>query len=139
VPVAWGVRISTWDHRRTDLCTGALGMALQRWQPQRGLILHSDRGVQYASEPYRAMLQRHGVIQPMSRRGNCLTLTLTLALASEVAVLDPGEGEHAPDHRRRDRVRHHPRPPRAWSECLATTNRGRTPSDAGDRKMAGLW
>ena len=60
------------DHLRAGLCVDALVMALQRHQPPRGLIQHSDRGVQYASEPYRAVLERHGITQSMSRRGNCL-------------------------------------------------------------------
>jgi putative transposase len=60
------------DHLKTELCTDALVMALQRCQPPRGLIQHSDRGVQYASGPYRAVLERHGIQQSMSRRGNCL-------------------------------------------------------------------
>jgi transposase InsO family protein len=60
------------DHLRADLCIDALVMALQRCHPARGLIHHSDRGVQYASGPYRAVLQRHGITQSMSRRGNCL-------------------------------------------------------------------
>src|ERR1700755_1606725 len=47
-------------------------MALQRHPPSPGLIHHGDRGVQYASEPYRAVLTRHGIVQSMSRRGNCL-------------------------------------------------------------------
>lgn len=60
------------DHLRTELCTDALVMALQRHPPAAGLIHHSDRGGQYASEPYRTVLMRHGIIQSMSRRGNCL-------------------------------------------------------------------
>jgi transposase InsO family protein len=60
------------DHLKADLCIDALIMALQRWQPGKGLIHHSDRGVQYASAPYRDVLQRHGIIQSMSRRGDCL-------------------------------------------------------------------
>jgi transposase InsO family protein len=61
------------DHRRAELCVDALVMAIQRHgPPPRGLIQHSDRGVQYASEPYRAVLERHGIVQSMSRRGNCL-------------------------------------------------------------------
>ena len=60
------------DHLRTGLCIDALVMALQRHPPTPGLIHHSDRGVQYASEPYRAVLERHGLLQSMSRRGNCL-------------------------------------------------------------------
>src|SRR6185312_833191 len=51
---------------------GALVMAIQRHRPSRGLVHHGDRGVQYASEPYRQVLERHGIKQSMSRRGNCL-------------------------------------------------------------------
>ena len=61
------------DHLRAELCVGALVMAIRRHgPPPRGLIQHSDRGVQYASEPYRAVLERYGIVQSMSRRGNCL-------------------------------------------------------------------
>ena len=61
------------DHLKAELCLGALVMALQRHgPPPRGLVHHSDRGVQYASESYRTVLERHGIVQSMSRRGNCL-------------------------------------------------------------------
>jgi len=61
------------DHLRAELCIDALVMAIRRHgPPPRGLIQHSDRGVQYASEPYRAVLERYGIVQSMSRRGNCL-------------------------------------------------------------------
>jgi putative transposase len=60
------------DHLKAGLCIDALVMALQRCRPPRGLIHHSDRGVQYASSPYRAVLERHGIQRSMSRRGNCL-------------------------------------------------------------------
>jgi putative transposase len=60
------------DHLRAGLCVDALVMALQRCRPPDGLIHHSDRGVQYAAEPYRRVLERHGIRQSMSRRGNCL-------------------------------------------------------------------
>jgi putative transposase len=60
------------DHLRADLACDALLMAIRRRQPRRGLIHHSDRGVQYASEPYQAILARHGLHCSMSRRGNCL-------------------------------------------------------------------
>ena len=60
------------DHLRAELCLDALVMALQRCRPPPGLIHHSDRGVQYACGPYRAVLERHGITQSMSRRGNCL-------------------------------------------------------------------
>jgi transposase InsO family protein len=60
------------DHLRAGLCVDALVMALQRRRPPRGLVHHSDRGVQYASTSYREVLERHGIRQSMSRRGNCL-------------------------------------------------------------------
>ena len=48
-------------------------MALQRHgPPPHGLVHHSDRGVQYAAEPYRAVLARYGITQSMSRKGDCL-------------------------------------------------------------------
>jgi transposase InsO family protein len=60
------------DHLRAGLCVDALVMALQRRRPEPGLVHHSDRGVQYAAEPYRQVLGRHGIKQSMSRKGNCL-------------------------------------------------------------------
>jgi putative transposase len=60
------------DHLRAGLCVDALVMALQRRRPEPGLVHHSDRGVQYAAEPYRQVLGRHGIEQSMSRKGNCL-------------------------------------------------------------------
>jgi putative transposase len=60
------------DHLRAGLCVDALVMALQRRRPEPGLVHHSDRGVQYAAEPYRQVLGRHGIKQSMSRKGDCL-------------------------------------------------------------------
>jgi len=60
------------DHLRSGLCVDALVMALQHRRPEPGLIHHSDRGVQYAAEPYRKALKRHSIEQSMSRKGNCL-------------------------------------------------------------------
>ena len=60
------------DSLGAELACSALLMAIQRRRPPRGLIHHSDRGVQYASEPYQAALARHGLRCSMSRRGNCL-------------------------------------------------------------------
>jgi putative transposase len=60
------------DSLKADLACDALLMAIRRRRPPRGLLHHSDRGVQYASEPYQAILARHGFRCSMSRRGNCL-------------------------------------------------------------------
>jgi transposase InsO family protein len=60
------------DHLRAELVSDALLMAIRHRRPPPGLIHHSDRGVQYASKPYRATLARHGITQSMSRKGDCL-------------------------------------------------------------------
>lgn len=48
----------------------ALRMALERRRPTPGLVHHSDRGVQYASRDYTELLEAHGVVISMSRKGN---------------------------------------------------------------------
>ena len=53
------------------LVMAALRMALSQRQPARSLILHSDRGSQFASAAYRQLLAQHGLIASMSRPGNC--------------------------------------------------------------------
>jgi putative transposase len=54
-----------------QLCLSALDMALKARQPPPGLIHHSDRGSQYASTEYRRMLDAHGLLCSMSRKGDC--------------------------------------------------------------------
>lgn len=59
------------EHMRTDLAADALGMALARRSPGGGLLHHSDRGVQYASEDYQHLLRSHGIECSMSGKGDC--------------------------------------------------------------------
>lgn len=59
------------DHMRADLCLAALRRALAARQPPEGLVHHTDRGSQYASSDYVAALTEAGIIQSMSRKGNC--------------------------------------------------------------------
>ena len=59
------------DHMRTDLVSDALSMALQQRRPGTGLLHHSDRGVQYASDDYQQLLARHGIACSMSGKGDC--------------------------------------------------------------------
>ena len=54
-----------------QLALDALTMALRHRQPRPGLVCHSDRGSQYASDDYQALLAVHGVVCSMSRRANC--------------------------------------------------------------------
>ena len=49
----------------------ALNKAVMRRRPDKGLMVHSDRGVQYASQDFRTCLGHHGFIQSMSRKGDC--------------------------------------------------------------------
>jgi putative transposase len=53
------------------LTQSAMRMALSRRQPTGPIIMHTDRGVQYAAGDYRRLLRDWGVIPSMSRRGNC--------------------------------------------------------------------
>lgn len=53
------------------LVVDALEMAVSRRRPAAGLVAHSDRGSQYASEHYQRRLAGHGITCSMSRRGNC--------------------------------------------------------------------
>ncbi len=53
------------------LTIAALRMALRQRRPGGNLIVHSDRGSQFASAAYRQVLAQHGLLASMSRRGNC--------------------------------------------------------------------
>jgi putative transposase len=59
------------DRMKAKLVTDALTMAYWRRKPAPGLIMHSDRGVQYASDEHRKLLDRYRMVQSMSRSGNC--------------------------------------------------------------------
>ena len=65
--VAWAMQPTM--HR--SLVLKALDMAVVDRQPKAGLIHHSDRGSQYASDDYRNALKAYGMIASMSRRGCC--------------------------------------------------------------------
>ena len=67
-------RVVGWsmDRRmKKALVIRALMMAINLRKPLPGLIHHSDRGSQYASHAYQALLKQHGMICSMSRKGNC--------------------------------------------------------------------
>jgi transposase InsO family protein len=65
--VGWAMR----DHMQVELVSSALTMAICQQRPEAGLIHHSDRGVQYASQDYRAVLSAAGIVGSMSRKANC--------------------------------------------------------------------
>jgi putative transposase len=62
---------ATANHMRAELCIKALESAIKRYRPLKGLIHHSDRGVQYCSKDYQELLKKHGMVCSMSRKGNC--------------------------------------------------------------------
>lgn len=73
-------RVVGWSMRpdlRAELACEALDMALQTRRPTAGLLHHSDRGVQYASEAYRARLREADAEPSMSRPGNCYDNAVT--------------------------------------------------------------
>jgi len=59
------------DSLKTDLISEAFLQAVFRYAPNQGLIFHSDRGCQYASEHFRGLLNEHRMLGSMSRKGNC--------------------------------------------------------------------
>jgi putative transposase len=62
---AMGERITS------ELVIRALNQAIWKRKPAPGLIFHSDRGGQYASDAFRIILARHGIVQSMSNKGDC--------------------------------------------------------------------
>jgi putative transposase len=70
---AFSRRVIGWALGRTledELTLAALRMALQHRNVQPGLVHHSDRGSQYASNDYTDLLKAHGIQISMSRKGN---------------------------------------------------------------------
>ncbi len=58
-------------HMRTSLVERALHMALEHRRPPKGVLHHSDRGSQYASDHYQALLKHYGFRVSMNRPANC--------------------------------------------------------------------
>jgi transposase InsO family protein len=52
-------------------------MAIWKRKPAKGLLWHTDRGSQYASDSHRKLLKQHGIQQSMSRKGNCWDNTVS--------------------------------------------------------------
>lgn len=65
--VGWAVS----EHTDTSLVATAFKRAVRNRRPGPGAIHHSDKGTQYASHEYRALLERSGFVASMSRTGNC--------------------------------------------------------------------
>jgi transposase InsO family protein len=59
------------DNMKVSLVNDALNMAIKHRRPDDGLLWHTDRGSQYASYSHKDLLQKHKIVQSMSRKGNC--------------------------------------------------------------------
>jgi len=59
------------ERLESRLAVDALELAVRRRLPGEGLLAHSDRGSQYASDHYQGLLARHGITCSMSRRADC--------------------------------------------------------------------
>ena len=59
------------DYYRVELVLSALKQAIGRCRPKPGLIFHSDRGSQYASNAVRKLLEKYQILQSMSQKGDC--------------------------------------------------------------------
>jgi transposase InsO family protein len=69
-----GRRIVGWavaDHMEASLVCDAMRTTLTARRPPPGLLFHSDRGSQYVSAGFKALLDQHHVIQSLSRAGQC--------------------------------------------------------------------
>ena len=58
-------------HIDSELVVSAMSMAVSQRNAVTGLLHHSDRGSQYASEVFQALLDDHKIVCSMSRKGNC--------------------------------------------------------------------
>lgn len=70
---AWSRKVVGWRLSRclqSEVAVEALQEAITTRQPPRGLVHHSDRGVQYASSSYQQLLEHNGLLPSMSRAGN---------------------------------------------------------------------
>jgi transposase InsO family protein len=70
---------STSDRIQADLVCQALKSAYWRRKPAAGLIMHSDRGSQYASDSYRQLIKDYLMFQTMSRRASCWDTQSTMS------------------------------------------------------------
>jgi putative transposase len=65
--VGWAMR----ERINLTLAVEALTMAIRQRRPRPGLVHHSDQGQLYLATAYRDLLKAHGMIQSMSRKGDC--------------------------------------------------------------------
>jgi putative transposase len=95
--VGWSMN----ERMKADLVCDALKSAYWRRKPAPGLIVHSDRGSQYASDQHRQLIVDFGMVQSMSRRGSCWDNAPMESFYKTLKV----ERVHQVDYRTRDEAR----------------------------------
>lgn len=65
--VGWSIS----NRMKKSLVIDALRAAFTSRRPEKGLMFHSDRGSQYASDDFKHLIKLYGMTQSMSRKGNC--------------------------------------------------------------------
>lgn len=82
---------------KTDLVADAFSQAAFKYRPEPGLIMHSDRGIQYASEQFTSLIEQHKALGSMSAKGNCYDNaameSFWATLKSELNINEPFETE----------------------------------------------
>jgi putative transposase len=71
--IGWSMK----DRMTDDLVIAAFNAAQAYRRPQPGLIVHSDRGIQFSGQRFRDVLEKHRCIQSMSGTGNCYDNAVT--------------------------------------------------------------
>ena len=67
-------RVVSWafsSQPNSELSVRALEVAVQHRRPSQSVLFHSDQGVQYSSDTFKHVLNKHNITASMSRRGNC--------------------------------------------------------------------
>jgi len=81
------------DSLKSKVVTDAFCQAVFRYRPPTGLIVHSDRGSQYAGREYRRLLEEHKALSSMSRKANCYDNaameSFWATLKTELAIREP--------------------------------------------------
>jgi putative transposase len=95
--VGWAIK----ERMTADIVSEALTMAWFRRRPEPGLIHHSDRGSQYASGVFQALLAKYGMTCSMSRKGNCWDNAPTESFFNSLK----NERVHGQRYRTRDEAR----------------------------------
>jgi putative transposase len=98
--VGWAMN----HHMETTLVQDAWQMALGRRSPPTGLMHHSDRGSQYASHAYQAMLADHGIVCSMSEKGECLDKAVAERFFGRVKCEWTSHGDDATRQEARDEI-----------------------------------